>query len=241
MMENKISISDSMRSAFFLWKKYFVKIIAVGFIVYLPAQICIELAEIQLDKVFINEAESIQVKNRVYDMIRYIIGAVAMIGIINFIVKILDNEEEQTIGEIILHGLRRWPKFMEVGLYAGFKIFVRILLLIIPGIHKAIQLSFVDCVVSTKYNVFTDACGKSEDLVKNYWWKVFGFLLLVFVFGFLFEFLLSLPLLLHPELFKYNILIIAIAVIISVLETYFIVVKAVYYFNLKQLKSEKKT
>ena len=233
-MENGISIIDSITSGFALWKKYFVKIIIVGFIVYIPTQLCIELATIKLDEVLSYSFDDIRLRNNIYELIRYLIGSVAFLGIINFIVKILDNEEEQTVSEIVLHGLKRWPKFIETGFFAGIKVLLYFLLLIIPGIYKSVRFAFIDCVVSTNSGIFTDPCDKSEKLVENRWWRVFGFLLLIFIIGILFELIFLIPLFFYPEIFESTVMAIALGVIIKVLETYFIVVKAVYYFNLKK-------
>lgn len=241
MIENTISISGSMKSAFRLWKKHFVKIAVAGFIVYLPTQICIELASWLLDKVLSYESiRDIQFANNIYNVIRGLVGAVALIGIINFIVRILENKGEQEIGEIVLHGLKKWPAYIFAMLIAGCKVIVYLLLLIIPGIYKAVRLSFVDCVVATE-NDSVDEWDESERLVENYWWKVFGFILLMT----LLRFLVELPFLPITFLFsESNALLnslssLIIGIITQILLTYFIVVRAHYYFNLRKIKSNK--
>ena len=231
MIETKISISESMRSALHLWKKHFVKIISVGFIIYLPTQICIELLSIWLDRALpIEDSSSIWLMNNIYNLVRYLIGSVALLGIINFIMKVLNGEDEQNVSEIILHGLNKWGKFIGLGLLAGLKIFLYSILLIIPGIYKSVRLAFIDCTIATSNNIFTDELDESEQLVENRWWKVFGFLLLLILLELLFE-LIFVPFILY---FESHIMSIAIGVVIKIFETYFIVVKACYYFNLKK-------
>ena len=234
-MVEKISIFELMKSAFHLWKKHFVKIAVAGFIVYLPTQICIELVSSLIEETIpLDDIQSLRLVH-IYNGIRYLIGSVALLGIINFVVKILNNEEEQTAGEIILHGLKKWPKFIGLGFLAGLKILGYTLLLIIPGIYKSVRLSFLDCVVATNNNIFTDELKESERLVENYWWKIFGFLLLMFLLSFLFE-LLFLPfVMLDPDS---QILSLILGVTVQVFQTYFIVVRASYYFSIKELKNE---
>ena len=223
-----MSIVKLMKSAFFLWKKYFIKIALSGFIVYLPTQISIELVSLLLKN--LNDVKLI---NNIYNIIKDVFGSVALLGIINFSVKILNNEKEQTVSEIISHGLKKWGEFIGTGFIAGCKILLYFILLVIPGIYKSVRLSFIDCVVSTSDSSFTDACNESEKLTEGKWWRVFGFLILMFLLEFLFEVIVILPIYQYMES---NIVSIVLGVIIKIFETYFIVVKANYYFNLVKIK-----
>lgn len=240
MIETKLSISDSMKSGFQLWKKYLPKILVVGLIVYFPTQICIELISMLFENVFSIEEnpDNLRLMNNIYNLIRYLIGSVALLGILNFIIRKLENEaeneNEQSSRDIILHGLKKWPNFIVVGFVAGLKILGYTLLLIIPGIYKSVRLSFIDCEVATNDYKITDPCDVSEQLVENHWWKVFGFLLLMFLLEFLFELLFVLPFLLNSES---HIMSVLLGVIVKLFETYFIVVRATYYFRLKKLNN----
>lgn len=224
----KVSIRESMKTAFHLWKKHFSKIILAGLIVYIPTQLCIELVSTQID------TENIQLANSIYNLIRWLIGSVALLGIINFAVRILENkeDEEQTVREIVRHGLKMWPNFFGKTIIAGFKVLGYTLLLIIPGIYKAVRLTFVDCVVATNTDDSIDELDESERLVKNRWWKVFGFLLLTFFLAFFLEILLVPLIFLAPESYIVSLF---VGVIILLLQTYFIVVRATYYVSLKKL------
>jgi len=238
MIEVKLSITDSMKSGFQLWKKHFLKILIVGLIVYIPTQICIELISMLFENVFKIEdnPDNLRLMNNIYNLIRYLIGSVALLGILNFIIGRLEkeDEEEQSIREILLHGLKKWPTFIGVGFYAGLKILGYTLLLIVPGIYKSVRLSFIDCEVATNDYKVIDPCDVSEQLVENHWWRVFGFLLFMFLLEFLFELLFVIPFLLNSES---HIMSILLGVIVKLFETYFIVVRANYYFRLKKLKN----
>ncbi|WP_243346970.1 hypothetical protein [Parabacteroides sp. FAFU027] len=237
MTETKLSISDSMKSGFQLWKKHLQKIMVVGLIVYFPTQICIELISVLFEKVFSIEENlnNLSLINNTYDMIRYLIGSVALLGILNFITNRLEKEddEEQSIKDIILHGLRKWPTFIGVGFIAGIKILSYALLLIVPGIYKSVRLSFIDCEVATNDDKTIDSCDASEKLVDNHWWRVFGFSSLMFLLQVLLELLFVIPLFLNSES---NIMSLLLGVTTKLLETYFIVVRANYYFRLKRQK-----
>ncbi|MPM86026.1 hypothetical protein SDC9_133109 [bioreactor metagenome] len=238
MIKTRLSILDSMKSGFLLWKENFTKIIVVGVIVYLPTQICIELVRILLDKSLLiyDTPTNLSIANNIYTIIRILIGSIALLAILNFIINKLENEDirELTIKEILSIGLKRWEKFIGVGIIAGFKIIGYTLLLIIPGIYKAVRLSFIDCVVATNNNKFKDECDESEKLVKNQWWSVFGFLLLMFLLKLLLEFLFMIPL----YYISSQLVTILIGTVVSLLETYFIVVRACYYYKINRLTNE---
>jgi len=237
MNETKLSIYDSIISGFQLWKKHLKKILVVGLIVYFPTQICIELISVLFENLFSIEEypNNLRLMNSIYDLIRYLIGSVALLGILNFIINRLEkeDEEEQSIRDIIIHGLKKWPTFIGVGFEAGLKILGYMLLLIVPGIYKSVQLSFIDCEVATNDYKIIDPCDVSEQLVKNNWWRVFSFLLLMFVLELLFELLFIIPFILNSES---HIISVLLGVIVKLFETYFIVVRANYYFKLKKLK-----
>lgn len=237
MDEIKLSIADSLKSGFQMWKKYFKKIMIVGLIVYIPTQLLIELASLVLEnQVYLTDnLEQMRLANNVYSTIRYIFGSVALLGILNLIITQLEDEREMTTKEIITTGLNRWGKFIGVGIIAGLKILLYVLMLIIPGIYKSVRLSFIDCIVATNNNKFKDECDESEELVKNNWWRVFGFLVLMFFFQFLLEALFAVPaLMLENSIF----ISIITGVVVQLIETYFIVVRANYFFTLKQIKAE---
>jgi hypothetical protein len=215
-----------MKSAFYFWKKYFVKIVIIGLIIYIPTQICIELVSVLLEKTEF----PLKYQNIIYNFIRDLIGYIALLGIINFVVKISENNEEQTIKEVLIHGLKKWPKYLWFEIIASFKILIYSILLVIPGIYKSVKLSFIDCVVTTENNNGKDTLGKSEKLVENQWWKVFGFLLLMSVFGLLFEAIFLPFYIFFPDSIPISFL---IGVVVNVLETYFFIVKAIYYLAMK--------
>lgn len=240
MIESKLSVSYAMKSGFGLWKKHFLKIMIVGLIVYIPTQICIELISIPLNNTLLadDDSSSIRLANNIYELIRYLIGAVALLGILNFVIIKLEDEdkEELTVKEILISGFNKWSTFIGAGIIAGFKILGYTLLLIIPGIYKSIRLSFIDCIVVTNSNKFKDECDESEELVKNHWWEVFGFYTLLFVLQFTLEIALTIPFL--YGIIDSEIILAFVAVFISLIETYFIVVRAHYFVRLRQLKNE---
>jgi len=89
--------------------------------------------------------------------------------------------------------------------------------------------------VATNDYKFKDECDESEELVKGNWWKVFGFVMLVILLEIIIEVLFALSVYFIPESHLLSIL---TGVVVSLIETYFIVVRASLFVQLKQIKNE---
>ena len=233
MEESKIKLSAVFSDAIEFWKQNLKLILVLGLTVYLPVQILIEVVSYFLNGLFTTvDLNTIKLMNNIYEFIRYLIGSVASLGII-FITysKCSATNDQYTAKQLLIYGLKRWPKLMLADIIAGFKILLYLLLLIIPGVYKGVKLSFVDCNVSTKEQSAEEACDYSESLVGNRWWLVAGFLLLVFICEFLLEAIFAI---LFLGLLDSTIIVIIFGVVIKLLETYFIVLKAVFYFKVEK-------
>lgn len=234
MEGNKIKLGEVFSDAIKLWKQNIKLILVVGFIVYLPAQIMIEIASHYLNGLFKTvDLNTIKLMNNTYELIRYLIGSVAALGIIFITYSECNaNTEQYAVKEILIYGLKRWPRLMLSEIIAGFKTLLYFLLLIIPGIYKGVRLSFVDCNVSTKEHTAEEACDYSESLVENRWWLVAGFLVLVFICEFIFEAVMAI---LFWGILDSSIITLVFGVLVKLIETYFIVLKAVFYFKVETL------
>jgi len=232
MTDDRISISDVFSQSFTIWKQNAVTILSIGLIVYLPAQILIEIVSILSDRFFpVTDLNSLKIINQVYDLIRYLVGAIALIGIVFLSYsRVKDPARQLGVVELIRYGLLHWGKYMLTGLLAGLKTILYLLLLIVPGIIKGVKLSMFDCIVATQETTPEGACERSEQLLKGKWWLVFGFTILVLVIEFVFEIIVAF---LFFSSVESNIPSILIGVAIKLFETYFIVSKAVLFVELE--------
>ena len=234
----KVSVSDTLKTSFYLWKDNFVMIALVITIVFIPVQIIIELVSMALEQTrgpnYLENTEDwrrLSSENRIYDFIRLVIGIIATLGIFNFIYSIQRNEErKESAFEIVKYGLKKWPENFFETFIAGFITLLYTFLLIIPGIYKAVQYSFISNLVSDQES---DPLEKSKLLVKDNWFDVFWMLLLIFVIGFIIELIVAVPFMLLPESFLLTII---LGVIVAIASSFTIVIKGVYYCSLKKLK-----
>ena len=232
----QVSIMDSMSRAKEIWVQNFLVISLAVIIVYIPNQVIIELISIPLDNAFPDDLESLRMKTNVYDGIRGLIGIIASLGVINFVFQVMrGNEENSSATDIVLHGLNKWPIYFIASLYAGLKVILYMLMLLIPGIYKGVRLSFVDCLSTTDNLDYSQTCNKSESMVEGRWWYIFAFILFIFVLEAIVEILVALPFFYFSE---NQIVTGLMGILIRVITIYFVIVKAVYFFELLKLKSD---
>lgn len=239
LKNQKISVSETLNSSFRLWKDNFITIALVIAIVFIPVQILIELASIALEYFrgpnYLNNTEDwrrLADETKIYDFIRQLIGAIATLGIFNFVYSIHRNvEDERSAYELVKYGLRKWPENFGQTLIAGLITLLYTLLLIIPGIYKAVQYCFVSNLVSDEE---IEPLDKSKLLVKDKWFDVFGMLILIFFIGSIIELLVVVPFMLLPESSILNII---LGVAAAIASSYTIVIKGVYFMKIKELKA----
>ena len=232
MENNMVSIGSVFSRAFTFWKQFGTQIILVGFIVYLPAQVLIELLSKYFDSIFSNyDLRTMQFVNNIYELIRYLLGSVASLGTIYFIYEKCKNEETNiSWKETLLWGLRKWPKFMLAGLLAGLKIILYLLMLIVPGIIKGTKLSFVDCMVATKDYNSEESCNESEGLASKRLGLVFGYFFLVFFIQLIIEIFFAMIILGGSDSSFRSVI---LGVTVRLVETFFVVSKGVFFFQLE--------
>jgi hypothetical protein len=236
MIKQTISFGDTFNSAFVTWKKHFIKIAIVAIVVYTPAQILIEIASVLFQNIFpADDISNVRLMNNIYNLIRQLIGSIAVLGIINFVYLQL-SESDKTLSsyDIIVHGLKKWPDFMLASIVAGFKILLYLLLLIIPGIYKGVRLSFLDCIIATKDKSIDDSCNDSEFIVENNWWRIFGFIVLLLLIEFFNELVFVIPLFSFAESHVASVL---LGVLIKIFTSFLVVVRATYYFKIERFSN----
>jgi len=237
MNERYLSISESLKAGFQLWSKHFKKIIIVGLLVYIPVQVLIELISVLFtDGTAMDLSnDDFSTMNNLYNLIRGLIGSIATLAILGFTLTNLDDEKELSIQDSLKIGFSKWGTYIVVRISAGIKVFLYLLMLVVPGVIKSVQYSFIDCVVVSGKNSMKDECDESTELVENNWWNVFGLVIILFVVQAAIE---ALFLVVLNSYVDNHIISIVGGVIVCLLQSYTIVVKAHYFYTLRSLKTK---
>ncbi|MCC5916563.1 MAG: hypothetical protein JJU02_04465 [Cryomorphaceae bacterium] len=237
-MENqiKISISKTFTDSFQIYQKHFVYIALISIAVYLPINILIELISSWLaspNYENINDLSELQSENQFYHYIRVFFGAIASLAIINLTFSTLKNENtEKPWTYFLKYGLLNWPSYIVIAISAGLKVLLYTLFLIIPGIYQAVRFTFLDCAFVENEETPTD---RSEYVVDNRWFTIFGFVIIVFLINLGVEILVYSPFIILPES---PVLLFCVSVLIHTISSFTIVVKANYFFELQKALGE---
>lgn len=109
-------------------------------------------------------------------IILILINLTAMAGMF---ITFRDSEESLTIKEIINRAKKNIGGYLWISILTGILVMLWALLLIIPGIIFGIYYTLSVWVFFKEGKKGMAAIKRSHDLIKNYWWAVFGRLVLV--------------------------------------------------------------
>ncbi len=232
MEPNQIKLSSVFSESFDFWKRFGGTVVAVSLIVYLPAQLIIELLSDIINRLFvIDNLNAIKLVSYIYEFIRYLLGSVASLGIIFFIYHKCKNEEfDYSVKDLLFYGLQKWPEYMYTGLVAFIKTLPYLLLLIIPGLIKGLKLSLVDCIVATRDSFGEQSCNESEVITNGRLGQIFGFNLVFGICSIFIELFFAFLILGGSGSTPRNIL---LAVTVKLIESYFVVTRAIYFFHIE--------
>lgn len=91
----------------------------------------------------------------------------------------LGGGEPRPLAAIALGALGLIIPLVVVNIFYGVLVFIGLILLIIPGLWLAVKYSFTPLVVAIDEQSAFSAFTRSSELVKGFWWGIFGRLLLV--------------------------------------------------------------
>ena len=121
--------------------------------------------------------------NPIIGVIMTILGLLSIVtgvwGTIALITFIKEKNPEMEISEAFNQNASLFWSYLWVGIIIGVIVFIGLILLIIPGIILGIYYSFYSYILVCEKIKGYAAGKKSMALVKNYWWAVFGRILLL--------------------------------------------------------------
>lgn len=91
------------------------------------------------------------------------------------------NDADLSLGTAFRGGLHWAGKYVLVSLLVGLSALVGFVLLIIPGIIVGVWLSFSPYVLFKENTTIVGALKRSRELVRGYWWPIFGRLIGFFI------------------------------------------------------------
>ncbi len=211
------------------WREYcrhFRSILPIVLIVYIP--INIGLSFVPVDALIEQHGlRGFRMYMKVVQLSEFLIGVLATLSIAK-LVEAGFLGQSCTWRQAFHHAFSRWGTAIVSGMLGGVIVLGMFLLLIVPGIIWSLYYSFFLYVVALRGLSGKAALDYSKSLVKGQWWRVFGYLLVINVLGFLAGALLAVPFIFTPENRVLDILSDTLTDIVAAL---FLVMTVVFFLN----------
>jgi hypothetical protein len=157
------------------WVKYLLFfLLMIGLLLGVAALIALAIVLAFLVKNIIVITTSI-----ILAVILFVIVATSLALAMNKLVYDVGEQSGDGIKEAIRYGFHHFPAYFLVSLISGLLIIIGVILLIIPGVVVGIMLSMVAPVFILEAKHGISALKRSRELVKGYFWPVFGRLILL--------------------------------------------------------------
>lgn len=181
--QRPLTLIEIFLTAWSVFTKQFKNIVMVVIIVYVPINII--LAFVPLDE---NSWQSFRVYMRVSEILDGLFGVISSLALIHITERFFTSSEQNDDKKIdFLQALKwacwRWPYFLWTHLTTTLIIGFFTLLLIIPGIIVYVQYIFILPIVALRNIDGAEARAYSKNLVKDQWWKVLGYSLIIGFLG----------------------------------------------------------
>lgn len=102
--------------------------------------------------------------------------------------------ERITIGEVFLVMTRKFAMFLGWSFVYIVLIVLGTVFFIVPGIYLSVALTFGSYLIVIQDKGFSHIMTEAMELVKGIWWKVFGFMIVLYLLVMVVSYLFSIPL-----------------------------------------------
>lgn len=176
-MERLILVKDLFKNSFEIYVNkfwFFVKLILLNVLAFLL------LAPAVILMFFTNDDFGLIIAVSVFFALSVAVVILASILVnIALVISIKERMSELTVKQALLKGTGIYLSYLYVSFLSGLAILGGLILFIIPGIIFAVWFTFSTYLVISDSIKGKQALAKSKALVKDYWWAVFGRLVLL--------------------------------------------------------------
>ncbi len=181
-----MGIGEILDAGIELFKKNFKKLYLITLLGYLPFAAIIIIAAVAAAAVGADESGFMVI----FGLIVLILFIPAVIGIIAMkgaLIKACDDSlfgREIAVKESLRFGLKRFFPYFVAALLSWLAIAFGYLLLIVPGILFQTWFFLISPVTFLEGTGYVSALGRSRELVRGYFWRTFGFVVVMGLLGF---------------------------------------------------------
>ncbi len=169
-----------------LFKKNIKKLYMITFLGYLPFAAIIIIAVAAAAVIGVDESGFMIVFGLII-LILFIPAVIGLVAMQGALFKACDDSlagREIVVKEGLRFGLKRFFPYFVALLLSGLATAFGYLLLIVPGILFQTWFFLISPVVFLEDTGYASALGRSRELVKGYFWRTFGFIVVMGLLGF---------------------------------------------------------
>jgi hypothetical protein len=112
-------------------------------------------------------------------VVRFLVVVPIITAICIYALRSIEAGERPSAGQTLVSGFEAFTPLFFAVLIAAIGIAAGFVLLIIPGIYLAVKLYFVPQTVVVEGARGLDALRSSSDLVRGFWWRTFGLVVMI--------------------------------------------------------------
>lgn len=243
------SFGELLKKSFRIFKQGASKFLSMALLVPLLGMIPLVIVGMLYAMVFIINSSTLLADNSIILILQMIFGLLVFISILVFLyvlcvstigmyILLRDFSPDLKVKEAFKRARPYFWKFIVVNLFVGILVMLWGLLFIIPGIIFLIYYFFAEWVLIFESYEGMSALKRSKELVKGYWWSVFGRFLTFGLIHLVIILVLSIPLIFIKEgsglEFIWNFTTSMLDIIISII---FVIYSYLIYKDLAEIKS----
>jgi hypothetical protein len=112
-------------------------------------------------------------------VVRFLVVVPIITAICIYALRSIEAGERPSAGQPLVSGFEQFTPLFFAVLIAAVGIAAGFVLLIIPGVYLAVKLFFVPQTVVIEGARGLDALRKSSDMVRGFWWRTFGLVVMI--------------------------------------------------------------
>lgn len=163
-------IGDTLKESWEIFKQHFSILGTISAIVTLTVVIWTILVPTKPEAMSEQQAQAYPY----IAIFAFVLIAVALMTQIMMFMFALKRDQVWTLDTLFNASTKKLFGFFGVSLLTGIPVMIGLVLFVIPGIYLAIALSFGVLIYLDQNTGAVDSLNKSRELVKGFWWPVFG-------------------------------------------------------------------
>ena len=188
--KKKRSIGSIVEATFMFYKNEFTRFVPVLLMIMLPIIIVVSIST---KSFFTDMSQGVfNITSLMAQFLGLLIYIFTYTITYEYIIAYI-NGDSLRASSILAQTMRRSPKYFILIFLLGIILVVATIFFILPGIYLAVLTSSLIFITRYENASFGKAFDRSQKLMKNYWWKTFALIFILYIAIWIVSFVFQLP------------------------------------------------